>query len=68
MMIIGLLGFVLFIVGFLYILKWLFNAPIHEKRKHERYDDEEYLEILKKRYASGEINKEEYEKMKRDLG
>lgn len=29
--------------------------------------DEDALEILKKRYARGEIGREEYEKMKRDL-
>jgi len=28
---------------------------------------ESYLDILKKRYAKGEINKEEYDRMRRDL-
>jgi putative membrane protein len=30
-------------------------------------DEETPLEIIKKRYANGEITKEEYEDMKRDL-
>lgn len=29
--------------------------------------DENALDILKKRYARGEINRDEYERMKRDL-
>lgn len=29
--------------------------------------NESYLDILKKRYAKGEINKEEFDRMKRDL-
>jgi uncharacterized membrane protein len=30
--------------------------------------NESLLDILKRRYAVGEINKEQYEEMKRDLG
>ncbi len=32
------------------------------------HHDESPLEILQKRYARGEINKEEFEEMKRNLG
>ena len=46
--------------------------PFYRHWEHGRYTkDNKYsesaLEILNKRYASGEISKEEYERMKRDI-
>ena len=35
--------------------------------QHGRRDAEPAIEILRKRYAKGEINREEFEQMKRDL-
>ncbi len=69
MMIIGLLGFVLFVIGIIYVLRWAFNVPRYGDHGFRKYvGDEESLEILKRRYANGEISKEEYERMKKDLG
>ncbi len=69
MMILGLLGLILFVVGIIYIFRWIAYTPWHGERQYKRYSgSEESLEILKRRYASGEINREEYEKMKKDLG
>jgi putative membrane protein len=53
------------IVGLFFLIKWFSDkgradrntSPIHESA----------LDILKKRYAKGEINKEEFEQKKRDL-
>ncbi len=64
MMGLGMLFMVLFwlvvIVGVVYLVKWLVGQGIPTR-------PESSLDILKKRYARGEISKQEYEDMKRDL-
>ena len=52
-------GWVLVIAGVVALIKWLASATSQR--------GETPLEILKTRYASGEINKEEYERMRRKL-
>jgi putative membrane protein len=52
---------VLIIVGIVIVTKWFANQTSHST--HE----DTAMEILKKRYARGEISKEEYEQMKKDL-
>lgn len=51
----------LIIVGIVLLVKWLGGQKSRTKR------DDSALEILKKRYASGEISKEEFEEKKKDL-
>lgn len=60
MMLMMLLFWVLVIVGLVVGIRWLFS-----QRKEPRSDSA--LEILRQRYARGEINKEEFEAKKKDL-
>ena len=43
------------------------NNPFSNNRIGNIPGEEKALEILKKRYAKGEINKDEFESMKKDL-
>ena len=52
------------IVGIVLLIRWLWVSA--GKGKPETGDSP--LEILKRRYARGEINKEEFEQKKKDLG
>ena len=57
------LFWILIIVGIVFLVNWI----IRQSRFSKTGDSENPLEILKKRYAKGEIEKEEFEKMKKDL-
>jgi putative membrane protein len=46
------------------LVKWVFGTP---GRRDVSSGDGRALEILKERYARGEINKDEFEQKKRDL-
>jgi putative membrane protein len=55
----------LVLVGLALIVRWLWRAGSRAGAGSPH--DETALEILKKRYARGEIGKEEFEAKKRDL-
>jgi putative membrane protein len=51
------------IAGIVYFVKWV----IASGKRHETPSGETALDILKKRYARGEISKEEFERVKQDI-
>lgn len=54
---------ILVIIGLVFLIKWL----VQQSKPGETKDSETPLEILQKRYAKGEINKEEFEQKRKDL-
>ncbi|MGQ0665395.1 MAG: SHOCT domain-containing protein [Nitrospiraceae bacterium] len=64
MMGIGILGMVMFwallVAGLIVLGKWLWGHGTMSR-------EDSALDIVKKRYARGEINRQEFENMKRDL-
>jgi putative membrane protein len=53
------------IVGIVFLVKWLVEQGRTGRQTSEK--EESPLDILKKRYAKGEIDREEFERKKRDL-
>lgn len=64
MMGIGLFGMILFwgllIAGTVFLIRWFIGETVIKR-------EDSALEVLKKRYARGEINKQEFDERKRDL-
>jgi putative membrane protein len=54
------------IVGIICLIRWLFVST--GAKGHGVTLEDSPLEILKRRYARGEINKEQFEQKKKDLG
>ena len=63
MFLFGLLLIGLFVLTVVAVVKWLSGS----KMPFSVSDRENALEILKKRYAKGEIGKEQFERMRRDI-
>ena len=63
MFLFGLLLIGLFVLIVVTVVKWLSGS----KMPFSVSDRENALEILKKRYAKGEIGKEQFERMRRDI-
>lgn len=61
MMIMMVIWIALIILAIVALVKWISGSGA--KKSH----DDEALEILRKRYASGEISKEEFEERKNNL-
>ena len=64
-MVFGFIFFILLVIGIIFLIVWLVkrsNNPGVENKT-----DSKYLEVLKERYARGEITKDQFDNMKRDL-
>lgn len=57
----GLIGFIIIIAGILFFTKYFQDG------RFKTSDNENALEMLKKRFIKGEISKEEYEEKKQVL-
>jgi len=54
------------IIGLIFVIIW---TNTREKNKYIAFDQKEEtaIDILKKRYAKGELTKEQFDQMKKDL-
>jgi putative membrane protein len=57
---------ILIVIGLVFLIKWLIQSTKGDSAS-TRSSSSSALEILKERYARGEINKQEFEEKKRDL-
>ena len=64
-MVMMVLWWALIIAGIVWFVRWIMNESEAGRGKHRRPAP---LEILKERYAKGEITQKEYEEMKRGIG
>ena len=70
MMIIGILGFLFVLWGIVMIMRWFTGGESYHnyhRYYYRRNDNDDAISVLKVRYARGEITKEEYERMLRNL-
>jgi len=61
MLILGFIFWILLFAGLILLIKYLWEGGGRKR------GEESVLDVLKKRYARGEINKEEFEEKKKDL-
>jgi len=57
---------VLVIIGAVYLIKWIVNSTRNQSQRGS-FQTASALDILKERYARGEIDKQEFEAKKNDL-
>ncbi len=62
MMLSMVLFWIAIILGIVWLVRWIADQSVHRGPK-----DMDALEIIRRRYARGEINREEYERLREDL-
>ena len=65
MVLVMIIFWILLIVGMVFLIKWLIQSTRQDKAGGS--GDGRAIEILKERYARGEIDKSEFEEKKKDL-
>jgi uncharacterized membrane protein len=67
----GIIGIILIAIVIWFVFQYTsegrINNPFSNKRIDRQTPNEDAMEILKKRYAKGEINTKEFERMKKEL-
>jgi len=66
-MIFNLVFWILILVGLVFLIRWLMQAGRDRSDRSQGGRDTRALDILKERYARGEIDKQQFESMKKDL-
>lgn len=61
------LSIVIFVVVAIAVVRWFTHGEKTKMRLHDIVGGDSALELLKKRYAKGEIDKKEFEEKKADL-
>lgn len=65
-MILSFIFFILIIIGIILFIVWLVKRATHPGTEQSKTNSKA-LEVLKERYAKGEISKEQFESIKKDL-
>ena len=63
----GLGGFIWLLIILAVLISVVIYFMKNREKLRQEYEEESALEILKKRYAKGEITKQQFEEMKKDL-
>lgn len=63
----GIIFYLFFLVGLIVLIIFVIKLLSSSEKREQNLPREEPLEVLKRRYAGGEITKEQLEQMKKDL-